>query len=245
MLYLFPLDGVRLGPNSNLTIDVNNKVSDGFLTADQKTEAIDIALKYNETEKLLSTSNTTFDILPVGPGNIEYLKTSELIVTVPIQAITSYWAPDVQYTSAYVELYHVLVDLNDRRVLGFMKSDLRGAPINGSVIIPSGAYWYLDLSSWNQYYEINNITFTPADAKLYPYAMSYTNFQKFSNHTSYEPLQIYDFRTNNTSKINGIKPIEQGAKEFITAIDQTSVFVLKNDGAKEATIKYNFSREIG
>lgn len=110
--------------------------------------------------------------------------------------------------------------------------------------ISSGAYWYLSLSSWDQYYE-PNIRFEPADAELYLYVMNYTNFQKFCNHTSYEPLQIYDFRTNRTSTLDGSQPIERGSKEFISAIDQTSVFVLKNDGEKEATIKYYFSLTIG
>jgi hypothetical protein len=205
-----PTPDAYTGMVEGLKVHDDNYNDSYGLTASQKMDAI-LLVTDNSTisEKIKEYENMGANI-SIGPVTLSnqsirsgYLNLPNL-VNVPMQF--GDW-PVPQYFIVYI-------DEQNRTVIGMERWWPKEV---GSVDtpIPAGAYWYHRLMGpWiNSSDDMSRlemrfrVAYSPEDARIYPIVVDESNFYKFKNCSSFSALRYVDYMTNQTTVIDGTKPI--------------------------------------
>lgn len=197
------------------TIDGLKVHSDNYndsygLTAGQKMDAILLAL---DNSRIGETIN---DFKNMSPNiSVEPVTVSKQGIQSGYLNITNIVAVPMNFGDMFSKQYFIVyVDIQNHTVIGLENGGFRGLD-NVNLSIPPGAYWYHwvmgpwvnasdDMSRIEMQFRVG---YTPGDARLYMIVVNESNFEKFKNGSAFSPLTYVDYTTNQTTVLDGKKPV--------------------------------------
>lgn len=230
-------------PYENVNISANNYIENNGLTSAQKADAINIIMNDSVVKELITRPNTSYAINDVSfvdadsnPWDMKDHNVSACIALVPMTFTVSTVANGSRDITAWNNI-NGLVDLNNNSCMELIVTDFRGNPEYGYVILPPESSWNILLTSWIPSYEIN-MTFEPAEAKIYPIVLDRTNFANYKNGTPYRIKE--NPHSGGYRYYNGKVLLSQNQTIFMNTQYNGAVLILKYDGAVESKINIDF-----
>lgn len=231
-------------PYKNVNISSNDYIQNNGLTAAQKADAINMIMNDSIIKGLITRPNTSYTVNDVSlvdidsyPWDMKNHNVSACIALVPM-TLTVHGDNGTHEIIAWNNI-NGLVDLNNNSIMELIINDFRGNPEYGYVIVPPESSWHILLTSWVPSYEIN-MTFEPAEAKIFPIVVDRTNFTNFENGEPYQVKENLDY-SGEKHFYNGSMPISQNSTIFMNTQDNGAVLILKYvDGIHESKIILKF-----
>ena len=204
-------------------IDSSNFTDSNGLTADQKKEAIWIAVTDSDIKQILLENPSNCRVTEVSPlgsggftGKAGYINTTGMYAQVPIS---------VGGEGLYSVHYIAYVNLSGKEVTGTESASYRHLPAGADVKIPAGASWYHQLDGK----EFFRLKYRESNVKIQPLVLDEANLQKALEGKTYKAENQSLNRSPVLCEYNGTLSGESGKYLVVVNEDKsntTSIDVL-------------------